>query len=242
MDTGSICISAPRRETDGRKRVFGRVPVPPENSVRGSSARLDRSGRRLRLVGRIFASAGALVFLRSAFAKPDTRVPVCGFRPRTKKWPREPKSAFLCPHSAFLTRGVGGADYLPIFVFKRPEYAEATGRANRDLRRRNDRAPVSELPALSLPDPPDDDRGVRRGDRPLRADPVRAGRADHGARDGLLPLCRTSRHRAGTQGSVRDRHGAPSRCSRCCFSPQPCFLPLRWPGSWTMPSIRRTSG
>lgn len=38
------------------------------------------------------------------------------------------------------------------------------------------------------------------------------------------------------------RHGAPSRCSRCCFSPQPCFLPLRWPGSWTMPSIRRTSG
>lgn len=26
------------------------------------------------------------------------------------------------------------------------------------------------------------------------------------------------------------------------FSPQPCFLPLRWPGSWTMPSIRRTSG
>ena len=38
------------------------------------------------------------------------------------------------------------------------------------------------------------------------------------------------------------RHGAPSRCSRCCFSPQPCFLPLRWPGSWTMQSIRRTSG
>ena len=229
MDTGSICISAPRRETDGRKRVFGRVPVPPENSVRGSQRPIGSFGwsppaRRPNL-----RFGGRTLFLRSAFAKPDTRVPVCCFRPRTKKWPRKPKSAFLCPHSAFLTRGVGGADYLPIFAFKRPEYAEATGRANRDLRRRNDRAPVSELPALSLPDPPDDDRGVRRGDRPLRADPVRAGRADHGARDGLLPLCRTSRHRAGTQGSVRDDMGRRLAVRAAVFRRSPAFYPCAGP-------------
>lgn len=26
------------------------------------------------------------------------------------------------------------------------------------------------------------------------------------------------------------------------FSPRPAFYPLRWPGPWTMPSCRRTSG
>ena len=104
MDTGSICISAPRRETDGRKRVFGRVPVPPENSVRGSQRPIGSFGSSPPARRPNLRFGRRTLFLRSAFAKPDTRVPVCGFRPRTKKWPREPKSAFLCPHSAFLTR------------------------------------------------------------------------------------------------------------------------------------------
>ena len=78
---------------NGRKRVFGRVPVPPENSARRSQRPVGPVGPSgsSRLVGRFPALAGTFRFFPEAYSPRPIRM----FRPATsgqaKKRARGPK-------------------------------------------------------------------------------------------------------------------------------------------------------
>lgn len=78
--------SAPENGRSGRSiasRVRRKIPLA------GRSARSDRSGRRLRLVGRIFASAGALYFSEAHSLSP---IRVAGLRLPAKNQEMVPRA------------------------------------------------------------------------------------------------------------------------------------------------------